>query len=273
MTPKKLRVYDSKGREHYVSLGDIVPAGWYEATNPPKRLEEDHIVVEKEYLGFDDIEPRKFLVLRPKRLEEIRPAVEAANKAGKEVAEYLNTRLEEAGIPREFAHAVWYIPRTVDDTPAVGKMVIKYTQLGWIGYREKEISSVEEFEELLPIILRNWQDHQEHLRQEEIRRQAEEKRREISAKATKLVAQAYQLGLLEEKGSLLAGQVSLYYKGELVGLKKYEPESWTDPDDGAIWDVTEPGYSPGRVVITSYGDDQKIISLLQPVVEQNQQGK
>lgn len=39
----KVRVYDNRGRERWMAVNEVVPAGWYDTNCDP--IEEDHIVV------------------------------------------------------------------------------------------------------------------------------------------------------------------------------------------------------------------------------------
>jgi len=64
---RKILVWDDKGRERWVSEGQIVPKGWYCQTNPkepPRPLETDGVVVG--VLISEDIGASVKLEIQPK---------------------------------------------------------------------------------------------------------------------------------------------------------------------------------------------------------------
>ena len=47
----KIRVYDNRGRERWVAVGNVIPAGWY--NDKCELIEVDHVVV----WSFEDSNP------------------------------------------------------------------------------------------------------------------------------------------------------------------------------------------------------------------------
>jgi hypothetical protein len=145
----KIRVYDNRGRERFLSAGQTAPAGWFRDGQPPVELTESATVVECRGEGNPyDQDSRETVYLRLVTASETSAAVaaEAAEAAGRAEAVRLNGMLAAAGVLPTTAEVVWggYL---CGDEPAlrltgrqapITEAEVRQAITGWLGWQAQD---------------------------------------------------------------------------------------------------------------------------------------